>query len=383
MNIGFFTDTYLPQINGVAISIDSFRRELERRGHSVYVFAPRVPGHKEKDSRVMRFRSLSLGPFFSGKGSMMANRLVMPFSVHNYFKLHDIKLDIIHSHTEMGMGTLAIFAAKRLNVPHVHTYHTLYPEYVHYLGKGKIISKKGAEKLSALYCNRCQTVIAPSQKIKELLWKYGVKKQIEVLETGIDLPLYSVAKKDTFRKKYGIDEKTKILLCVGRQGKEKGMDVILWAHAAANIEKCLLVFVGDGPERPNLERMAKDLGIDKKVLFTGLLPYQEVVQAYAAADLFVFASVTETQGIVLLEAAASGLPIIAVNDSVVSQYVHPGQNGVLVKDAKEMAKEIIKFFENPWEAAKMEKVSRQIAASYSIQNQTEKLLEIYRQTLVK
>jgi len=379
MNIGFFTDSYLPQISGVVNSIELFRNELERRGHQVFVFAPKIPKAAKKEDRIFRFRSFGLGPLFAGKGNLIPNRFTFPLSIHHFFKINDLKLDIVHSHTEMGMGALANFVAKTKKIPHVHTYHTHYPEYVHYLAKGKLLSPKGAEKLSAMYCNGCDLVITPSEKIKDSLWKYGVKSRIEVLATGIDLASFSLAKKDAFRKKYQIDKNTKIMLYVGRMGKEKSVDILIWGFAAAGVENSLLVLVGDGPERKKYEEMTKRLAVEKNVLFTGMVPWQDAIEAYAAADLFLFASATETQGLVLLEAAASGLPIIAIDDNVVNKFVQARQNGILVKSAEEMAQAIKKFFENPWEAAKMEKASRQIAGDYSIQHQTEKLLEIYKQ----
>lgn len=373
MNIGFFTDQYVPQISGVVTSIEIFRKELEAMGHNVYIFAPRVPGYKETNKNVFRFRS-TVYPF------QKEQRFAFPWSVRNFYRLPELKLDIIHSHTEFGIGLLADFVSNLGKRPMVHTYHTLYSEYMHYLGKGKILSPKGAEKLSALYCNRADLNLVPSPRIKDLLFKYGVKTRIEILETGIDFDNFKKTDLD-YRQKLRLPKGAEVLLFVGRLGKEKSVDFLIRSFALLKRPNAYLVIIGDGAERKRLEALAKSFK-QPNVIFTGYQTREEVIAANLACDIFVFSSVTETQALVLLEAAAAKKPFVAVKDATVERIVKDGVNGLIVRPKEqEFAQALTKLLNDPKLQKKMGLESYKVALNFSARAQTIRLLELYKQVM--
>jgi len=377
MNIAFFTDTYFPQVNGVVTSVESFRVGLESMGHNVYVFAPKVKGYRdplELKGKVFRFTSFQMK--FMPSGNSFPNRLSLPFSLKAYLKLPDLKLDLVHSHTEFGLGQLANFVAATFRIPHLHTYHTIYPEYVHYLAGGKMISPRAAEKLSAFYCNACSGIVVPSDRIKNLLWKYGVKKPIEVIGTGIDLKKYEMGNRDAFRAKYVL-QGSFVCLYVGRLGKEKKVDVAMRCFAKAKIPNKKLLLVGGGPYKPELEQLAKELNILDKVVFAGIVRNDEIADAYAAGDVFTFASQSETQGLVVLEAEAAGLPVAAWNDATMVEYVKNDENGYMANSEAEFSQAIEKIAADKKLRGRFSAASKKISADFSFLEQSQKLLKVY------
>ena len=378
MNIGFFTDTYLPQVNGVVTSVESFRLGLEALGHQVFIFAPKVRGYKdlaENKSKVFRFTSFRMN-FMPSSGSNLANRLSLPFSLRAYLKLSDLKLDLVHSHTEFGMGQLACFVAATYRIPHIHTYHTIYPEYVHYFAKGRMISSRAAEKLSAMYCNVCTAIVAPSERVKDLLWKYGVRKPVEIIGTGIDYKEARSGNRQAGRKKFNLG-KDFVCAYVGRLGKEKSVEQALRAFADLNFPNKRLLIVGDGPDKENLQELAQKLGMADRAIFTGYLTRQEVMDAYAAADALCFSSRTETQGLVILEAEAAGLPIVAMDDPAICEYVEDGKNGFLVNSVEEFTLALAKLASSEKLREQMGTASQKIAKNFTHISQSQKLLKVY------
>ncbi|MCX6745085.1 MAG: glycosyltransferase, partial [Candidatus Parcubacteria bacterium] len=299
LKIGFFTDTYLPQVNGVVTSIELFRQELERQGHEVYIFCPRVAGEKDGE-RVIRFKSFRF--LFQPE-----YHISVPFSRHMLRDFWSKDLDIVHAHTPFSIGLMGYYYAYIKKVPFIHTYHTLYPEYIKsYILKGRFITPKMVAKLSAVFSNRCDLTIAPSAKIKKLLKGYGVTKPIKVLATGVKIKEYAVkVKNNNFRRQYSLKSSDKLLIFVGRLGKEKNIDFLIAALPLIQnkIKNAKLVIIGDGPHRYNLQKQAQRLKIAKSVIFTGYYKKPEVIKAYQASDLFAFASLTDTQGMVVVEAA--------------------------------------------------------------------------------
>jgi 1,2-diacylglycerol 3-alpha-glucosyltransferase len=379
MNIAFFTDAYLPQISGVVTSVELTRAGLEALGHRVFIFCPKIRGFKDSPKqrdRIFRFSSFRV-KFMPSVGTALANRLSLPFSWKTYMKLPELGIDIVHSHTEFGMGQLANFVAATLRVPHVHTYHTIYPEYVHYLAGGKIVSKKAAAKLSAVYCNLCSSVIAPSERVKNLLWQYGVRRPIEVIGTGINVAEIKKASGCSFRKKYNLG-KAFVCLYVGRLGREKSVEILLECFAKAKLSNAKLVLVGDGPHRSYLEKLAGNLGIAGKVVFCGYLPREKVFEAYNAADIFCFASQTETQGLVILEAEAAGLPLVVREDDALREYVEDEKNAFVVNSKNAFIQSIKKLADSDSLRARMSKESQRIAQQFTIENQVKKLLRLYK-----
>jgi 1,2-diacylglycerol 3-alpha-glucosyltransferase len=337
MNIGIFTDTYSPQVNGVVSSILTLEKELRKQGHNVYVFTISHPEAKESSNYVYRIASL---PFIFLKdhrvGILYSNKLVR--------KIKRLRLDIILSQTEFSLGIFAKLVSKKLSIPIVHTYHTMYEEYMHYISKGIEFSPKIARKYSKSFCNGVDGVIAPTIKTEKLLKSYGVKTQIRVIPTGIDFsPLdkgnYSHEEIDNLKQVFNIPLKDPVILFIGRVAKEKSIDVVIHAMSllVSKIPRAKLVIVGDGPSRLELEELANHLNIRSSVIFTGMQPWHTIGKFYQLGDIFVSASVTETQGLTFAEAMAASLPVVAKEDESVAGLIRDHYNGRLFHTPEELA----------------------------------------------
>ena len=334
MNIGFFTETYKPEINGVVTSIESFRQELERAGHTVYVFAPGddllpTPWKKAKrERRVFRFNSFSY-PLYK------SIRVAIPINVPVSRKIPKLELDLVHSHTPFSLGLFAQNVARREDIPHVHTYHTLYPEYAKLYFPGfKKWNGRAAERMSALFCNAVTEVVSPSDAIKRKLKSYGITTPITTVPTGIDRDFFERrGSSAALRKRYRIPPNVPILITVARLGREKSIDYVLrsFQRVLKTHPDAHYVIVGDGPAREELETLARELGVSQQVRFTGLVSKRaDVVRLYRMADVFVFASKTDTQCLTLLEAAATGLPLVARYDKPLETALRDRKNGYFV-----------------------------------------------------
>lgn len=337
MNIGIFTDTYSPQVNGVVSSILTLEKELRRKGHNVYVFTISHPEADDHSNYIYRIASL---PFMFLKdyrvGILYSNKLVR--------KIKRLKLDIILSQTEFSLGIFAKLVSKKLSIPIVHTYHTMYEEYMHYISKGIDFSPKIARKYSKSFCNGVDGVVAPTKKTERLLKSYGVKTQIRIIPTGIDFsPLdknnYSVEEIENLKQMFGIPLKDPIVLFVGRIAQEKSIDVIINAMKilALKVPKAKLVIVGDGPERLKLAKLAAQLEIQEAVIFTGMQPWNTIGKIYQMGDVFVSASVSETQGLTFAEAMAASIPVVAKHDESIAGLILDGYNGRLFDTIEELA----------------------------------------------
>ncbi len=377
LKIGFFTDTYKPQINGVVSSVEIFRAELEKQGHQVYIYCPKIKNEKS-GRKIIRFRSIKF--FFQPE-----YYISLPFSRKAIEYLWQNDLDIVHAHTPFSLGQLGYYYSVIKKVPFIHTYHTLYPEYVKtYIMKGKVLTPQMVKKLSAAFSNRCDLTIAPSEKIKKLLISYGAENKIKVLPTGLDLENFRTIKKNNFRKKYNLNEKDKVLVYVGRLAKEKNIDFLI--KVTAELKKfdnnIKLIIIGDGPVIDSLKELAKKLNLQKEVLFTGYFKKDQVIKAYQSSDLFVFASKTDTQGMVILEALACALPVVAVKDLAFTNMVKQGVNGFLVREnKKEFASKALEILNNKKLYNKMANNALKIAQDFSIEKITRKLITYYNQLI--
>jgi len=325
MRVGLFTDAYLPEISGVTTVVNRLKKELERLGHVTYIYAPGY-GKQEVDSPgVFRFPSQ---PFMFHK----ASRVAFPYSrgaTHSFERL-----DIVHSHAPFSMGLLALGVATRYRIPHVHTYHTYLSEYRHYLPVGLRPPKKAAERASAAFCNHCTAVTAPSTPIKEELIRYGVHRPIHVLPFGVDLSPFQRPAAWRPRCSLGIPQDAPLLLHVGRLAREKNLPFLIrvFADIHAADPRVTLVVAGDGPLRGQLERQAEELGLSHCIIFTGFIDHPQLIDLYKEADLFLFSSKTETQGLVLLEAMAGATPVVAIGRLGVLDVVKDGKNGLLAPE---------------------------------------------------
>lgn len=372
MRIGFFTDTYTPQINGVVTSIQLFKRALEDRGHDVYVFAPDPEHHDDSDGTV-RFRSVP----FALQPEM---RVAAPVSMEALRLLDAVDLDVVHSHDPFAIGLFGLQVARRHRIPYVHTYHTLYPEYVHYVWETRL-TKKVAEQLSRVFCQRCDSIVAPSTKIERYLRDWGVKVPIEVIATGVDVDAYSRVddeRMEALRARLDLAEQDRVLLFVGRLGREKNVELLVRALWLCRCPGATLVIAGDGPHRKDLVTLVSEHGLDDRVRFAGYLEREDVVAAYHVAELLAFASTTETQGLVIGEAMAAGLPVVAVEDAAVEDFVVDGLSGHVVHATPEaLARAIDRTLTEGTERARLAQGASIRAQEFSIQRQAERLEEHY------
>lgn len=319
-----FTDTYIPQANGVATSVSLYKRVLERLGHEVYVVAPIGP----EDNSIFAIGGIQ---FKWEKNHIIPNSgRLLPLL--NFVRQK--KIEVIHSHAPFALGFRALTVQRRLQIPHVHTYHTLLVEYRHYIPKPLTPSAKSVEEFSAWFCNMINRVIAPTEKIKSELLRYGVTRPVDVIPTGIDVELFESANEFDIRRRHEIDNKSRVLLFVGRLAKEK--NVVFVVQVLKELLKrnydTHLIIVGDGPERSSLEKFVRELDIESHVTFTGYMPRKMLANYYRQADLFVFASESETQGLVVLESLAAGTPVVAVAKMGIADVLMDGQGALLIKE---------------------------------------------------
>jgi glycosyltransferase involved in cell wall biosynthesis len=316
MRIAFFADSYKPYLSGVTISAEILVNELRALGHRVYVLAPRYPKHADTDLDILRFPSFSGGyPKF---------RLAIPI-------VREIpEVDIIHSHSPFQAGLLARFVARRRRVPFVYSFHTLFTRYVHYARfVPPALAKMGIVAYLQAFCRGADMIITPSDMAKRVLRAWGIQTPIEVIPSGVELHKYPEnfqAAREKLRHKFGIGEKEKALLYAGRISKEKNIPFLLRVFERLTDQGLRLILVGGGPLEKELKRRHA-----KNLLLTGEIPYPEILSYYLMGDIFVFSSTTETQGLVLAEAKAAGLPVVALFAGGLVNTVRSGVDGYLVR----------------------------------------------------
>jgi glycosyltransferase involved in cell wall biosynthesis len=371
MRIGIFTDTYVPDINGVVTVVRLMERELRKLGHEVIVFAPSHPGVYGNEPDVFRFRSVRF-IFYSGM------RVALPYNRRAFQILRT--LDIVHTQDPFSVGLVGFWAAVRYRIPHIHTYHTLYTEYRKYLPLPIRPSRRMVEHISRIFCNRCDAVIAPSKSIEQELLRYGIHVPIYVLPFGVDEEAFLQPEVWNLRETLGLPHHAAILLHVGRLGWEKNVEFIIrgFQYIVALRPDTWLVLVGDGPHRPVLEKLVRELNLVNKVIFLGRISKEQLIDAYRQATLFVFASKTETQGLVVMEALAAGLPVVALNAMGVRDFILQGKTGLLVEeDEKLFADACLSLLNDPERRKTMGQTARQWAIARSAKASALQLVRIY------
>ncbi len=346
MHIAYFTNTYLPVVSGVVRSVQSFREAFASLGHNVFVFA-QEDDYEDTEPFIFRYPSLRL-PLSVDIPTALP---VSPFVDQLIPKL---KLDVIHTHHPFLLGQTAATKARDYNLPLIFTFHTQYHEYTHYVPfsqeQVQEFLKNRVMNWLRDYMRKCQHIIIPSESMRSILVNdYGLVDRFTVIPTGLDITPYKNADGAPLRAEWGWSD-DKIIISVGRLAEEKNWDTLLQAFALAIKEQpnLRLVLVGDGPQAQSLRQLAGELGITERVLFTGRVPFEQIPAYLKAADLFAFASVTETQGLVTLEAMAAGLPVVAVAGPGTSDIVEDGAQGYLVQnDPQDLAKKMITLICNP------------------------------------
>lgn len=365
MRIAIFTNNYLPNPYGVATSVETFRREFEKMGHEVYIFAPDFPGYVDKNKNIFRYPSIDIEVKF---------RFPLPFS--RSWKmgriLKKLDIDIIHAQHPNLLGAAAARWAKKFTrrrggkrVPLVFTWHTLYDHYAHF---AKFLPEKKAGEFlisqAARYANRADAVVVPTDSIIPRLRKWGVtNEKIFPVATGVVTADFENADKNMVRDKYGIADDEVILLSTHRLTQEKNMDFLFRSLAPIlQNEKVKFLVVGDGDLAPHLKQFCEEQEISHKVIFAGVVPRAEIKNYYAAADIFVHSSLSETQGMVLTEAMHMGLPVVALSATGANSLVLNNASGFLT-DENSFYQELLKLIKNRELRQKFGEVSKKIVAT--------------------
>ncbi len=377
MKVGLFSNAYHPLISGVVNSIEGIREGLLEAGHPVYLFAPRVRGYHDEQSDVFRFASLEMS-------KRVSYPIPIPYSGKLFKMIRRLELDIIHAHHPFLLGEVAASFAQQKRVPLVYTFHTQLEQYSHYIPLNQQVVRGVARSRLTRYLNKCDLIIAPSEGIRGLLDSYGVKARVVTLPNAIDTHRFSNPDGAVdWRRRWGLSPEATVSLSVGRLGREKNLDFLLRGFAAMPPDPDhVLVVVGDGTERARLARLADELGLQGRVHFAGEIPYAEMPSVYAACDLFVICSTTEVKPLVVLEALASGLPVLAVAACGTADTLHHRQDGWLTPPRLEAYVEGWRELRGDREFRRRLSVeARQTAQAYSFDSYLERLLEHYSQAI--
>jgi 1,2-diacylglycerol 3-alpha-glucosyltransferase len=379
MKIAMFTETWLPIKDGVVNSILSSKEELVKSGNEVYIFAPAEEEKDDFEQGIFYYKAKPVKGYTSYKLALKPT----PFYQRTAQLMKELDIELIHSHSPGPLGVRGVAASYRLDLPLVFTYHTYVPDVVRYLPleePSQLIIQPIMDHWIRWYLRRCDAIIIPTKsranELKEQA-KLGDIKQMFIVPTGINPSKFSKGDGERIRNALGVEDK-RIILYVGRIVKEKNLNLLISAAPLVlkSIPDALFLLVGEGPVRNELQEKVKEKGLTNNFIFTGFVPEEELVDYYHSADAFVFPSTFETQGIVLLEAIASGLPVAAANTSPFPEIIKEGWNGFLFDpfDPKDCARSIGKALKN---RELITKNAKETLKEFTTEKCTKKLLEVY------
>lgn len=387
MRIGIFTETYTPYISGLVTSEVMLKHALEKQGHEVYVVTANIESFKyeyDEKERVLKIPGLPTGIYDS--------RLTSIYPVRAVKKIKSWKLDVIHSQTEFAVGTFARIIAKQYNIPLVHTYHTMYEDYIHYVTKGyfKKSTKKLLEYFTKFYCDTTATeLIVPTTKTYKLFTeKYKFEKNIHIIPTGIEVDRFfeeNINKEEVqnLRKRLDLSKKDFVILFVGRLAEEKNVEFLINSQKNLNkkYKNIKLIIVGDGPDKEKYEKLSNSLGLSNNIIFTGKAAWGDMPYYYHISDVFATASKTETQGLTIIEAMASQVVPVCMRDEAFQSMVTEELNGLFFVTNEEYETEIKRLYQNPKELKRFDKQARIQAEHYSSKNYADRVLEVYQRAI--
>ena len=381
MKILITTDLYAVSTNGVVTSIRNLMDELTKKGHQVRVLTVSEKLKSHKEDNIYYIKSLPLGIVYPD--------VRMPVSYrHRYLReLVDWKPDIIHSQCEYFSYQFAGYISRKTGAPIVHTYHTLYEQYVTYIFPSQRIGAFFVGILSRLRLRKAEAIVAPTAKVETVLKKYGLHNPIHVVPSGIALAQHkqriSPQERSERRHALGIPDDALVLLNLGRLGTEKNLAEVveLFAVAKKQYTNLYLLIVGNGPAKPQLEELSERLGVAEYVIFTGMVPPEDVHAYYQLGDVFVSASTSETQGLTYVEAAANGLPLLCRRDPCLEGVLVEGRNGWEYEAQEEFCEILDAILDNPARCRAAGTQSEQIATSFDKSCFADKIEDIYEAVL--
>jgi 1,2-diacylglycerol 3-alpha-glucosyltransferase len=385
MRIGLFTDAYAPIISGVVVSVDTLRNELTKLGHEVFIVANEHEKVNDKDDHIIRIKGLNLP--MKGLEDFRIGKITKA----KMERIKNLKLDVIHCHTEFSMGRLGRAVARKYHIPVVHTYHTMYEEYVHYISKLfkgplRVMSKW----YSKSFANSADYVIFPSMKVKRTFEEYGFHGESSIIPTGIYLEEfrkinYKQGDLDDLRKSLGIDLDDFVMLFLGRLSREKSITELIkeFAKLYEQVPSLKLLLVGGGPDKDYFAKVAKDQGVEKAVIFTGMVPQKNVGKYYHISDLFVNFSISETQGLTYIEALASGVPLLVKYDENLVGVVKHHQNGLSFVKNNEFSELFMQLYKNKVLFNKITNNATKAIEEFSADQYGKNVLNVYQYVLEK
>lgn len=389
MKIGIFTDAYKPHISGVTTSINMLKDALEEMGHTVYIVTANLFG------KGFKYDEAEKTIYIPGiKTHIYNTKLTNIYSGKAIKIIKSWDLDVIHSQTEFGIGVFSRIVAKKLNLPVVHTYHTLYEDYVHYITHGHFdkTAKKMAIGLTRYFCEKkCDELIVPTDKIKELFEnKYNIKKDINVIPTGIDIKRFKkneAIKKEVqkIKNKYKLKNTDFIIGSVSRIAQEKSLDKLI-----LNVKELVLVnpnikllIVGDGPDFESLKALVKSLKMEKNIILTGKVLYDQIPAYYNTFDIVASFSTTETQGLTIIEGLAASKPTFCINDESFAPTIEDGYNGYLFDSEIQFRKEVLDIINDKEKYKLMSKNAYNSTHRYSKEVFASDVLKVYHKAIEK
>lgn len=388
MRIGIFTDSYYPHVSGVTTSIDMLKEGLQAMGNKVFIVTTNLDSNKfiyDKKNEIIWLPGIKTGVYKLKIAEIYSKKAMKIIK-------NDWHLDVIHSQSEFGIGYFSRIVAKKLNLPVIHTYHTLYDDYTHYIAHGHFdkIVKKVVFKLTTYFCDKkCDELIVPTDKIKELFnKKYKITRDMSVIPTGIDIKKFyqtTKLKKNAkeLRKKYKINDDDFVIGSVGRVAAEKSFDKTIYnlVDLVKINNKIKFMLVGDGPDLDNIKQLVKKLKLEKNVILTGLVDYDLIPTYYQAFDVMVSFSKTETQGLTIIEGLAASLPVVCINDFSFRSMVQNNYNGYLFDTDDEYKKYILNLLNDKELYKIISTNAKNSVYSYSKEVFASRVLKVYYQAV--
>ena len=380
MKILITTDLFTTDTNGVVTSVKNLWDELKKKGHDVRIITLSESRHSHSDGVVYYIRSMPIGVYPNV-------RMALSYRHPLIKELIEWRPDVIHSQCEFFTYQYALRIAKHTGAPIVHTYHTLYEQYVTYAIPSKRLGCYVVRVLTRKRLKKADRIIAPTHKVEQALNDYGLTQAISIVPSGINLDQHRVRitakERAQKRRALGIGDEHFALLNLGRLGTEKSLDALLelFARAAATEDKLRFLIVGDGPARESLEQQAASLGVTDKVIFTGMVRPGEVQEYYQLGDVFVSASTSETQGLTYIEAAANGLPLLCRRDPCLAGVIRQGENGFEYDSEAEFLAYVRQICHDPEWCKAAGRTSEEIAATFDKSTFGDAVEKIYTNVL--
>lgn len=390
MRIGIFTDSYKPYVSGVSTSIYTLAEGLIAAGHDVYIITPKYKGYKEYDkdyNYIIRIKGIRLPK----RGATFLKYI--PFVGRHLRRIDKLDLDVIHVHSELTIGKLAIKARKKLDIPIVYTVHTMYEEYLHFVSK--FLAKHWKAPLMRIvkakmrrFISNSDVTIVPSKKIKDLMISYDIEGDYNIVPTGIDLSKFkneTYKEADVLKVKESLNLKPDEFIClyVGRISLEKDIDMLIDGFKMVNHDKIKFVIVGGGPHLKTIKERVLKEGLGDKIIFTGIVPTKDVGLYYQIGDVFLSASISETQGLTYIEALAAKMPLIVRYDAVLENVLTEGYNGMFFYETKEIPQRILELYEDKDLTNKLKENTLESVKKFDDKTYIKNALKMYERAINK